>query len=158
MIGLAACDGGVDETVPNTLADTETADTSAADEADARSFVDEVFGAYSSDGVPGHLSDPAPVFAPDLAGRIATLNAEATATGSVPDGLGADPICDCQDWEELSYDITALTIDANRAEVELDLTNFGETVQRSITLAKTRSGWRIYDIDDGFRASIMGGE
>ena len=42
--------------------------------------------------------------------------------------------------------------------VELTLTNFGESADRSFTLSQTRSGWRIYDIDGGFRASVMGGE
>lgn len=158
MLALVSCGGGSDSAGEDTLPDTETADTSAADEADARSFIENTLDAYNSGNPVNYMGDPATVFEPDLANAIAALNAEGDATGTVPDALGADVICGCQDYEDISYDITELTVDGKQAVVDVTVTNFGESADRTFTLSQTRSGWRIYDIDDGFRASVMGEE
>ena len=136
-------------------AETKVEDAKSA-EAEVRAYIDTLLGAYNSGNPVNYMGDPATAFEPELAAKLGALNAEGAATGSIPDALGADAICGCQDWDTVKHTIQSVTITGDRATVAATVTIFGETANRTFELLKTEAGWRVYDLDDGFRANVMG--
>jgi len=130
-------------------------DTGEAETAAARAFVDGLFAAYANDTPLDPLGEPQPVFEPELAAALTALGKEAAANGEIPDALGADPLCDCQDYGEFSHRITALTVTGTRAEAEVAISNFGAKSVRRLIMLRTPAGWRVFDIDGRFRALVQ---
>jgi hypothetical protein len=128
----------------------------AEDEKSARAFIDMLYGSYTRDAPLDIFGKPDGVFDPQIAAKIKALMKHDEETGDMSDVFGADPICGCQDWGNFSHTIDALTVDGDRAMAKLTVRNFGETTARTITLTRTAAGWRVYDLGDGFRASVLG--
>ena len=71
------------------------------------------------------------------------------------DAFSADPVCGCQDYGDFKYTINSLTVDGTRAVAKVATSNFGSPDTRTLELAKTAQGWRIYNIDGGFRGLVF---
>lgn len=70
----------------------------------------------------------------------------AKAAGEVPT-LNHDPICDCQDSEDLTLDSVAVTQSGPAAaEAAVVLTNAGETRRQTLKLVKEGPMWRVSDV------------
>ena len=126
-----------------------------ASEKEVRGFVDQLYNAYNSGNPISYLNEPEIAFEPELASGLTALADEAEASGDLPPALGADPICGCQDWDNLSHEVESITIDGDRAVARLTVSNFGEPSARVLDLVKTPAGWRIYDIDGEFRGLVL---
>ena len=124
-------------------------------EAQVRAFVNDLFGAYAPGGSGLDWREAQAVFDPELAGAIGAAIAKAEAQQTIPDALGADPLCGCQDWADFDHRILDVSVDGDVAKVGTRNTNFGGSTTRDLELVDTPQGWRVYDIDGSFRQSVM---
>jgi hypothetical protein len=73
--------------------------------------------------------------------------------------LDGDPLYDAQDMEIKAFKISRLqraNIPANKAEVEVSFTNFGEKKSLIILLTSVNSVWKISDIKYGEGVHLIG--
>lgn len=69
-------------------------------------------------------------------------------------GVDADPICNCQDWENVRVLSTAARMRGrDRADVDVRFSNMGEESRHTLRLVRERGSWRVDDIvgPDGHR-------
>ncbi|MEM6477233.1 MAG: hypothetical protein AAF687_13830 [Pseudomonadota bacterium] len=130
-------------------------DAAAAEKAEVRAFIDSIFAGYTPEGYGVDINSPAEYFDPELAAAIKAEQVSAEAAGDVPMGLDADPFCNCQDWDEFSHTIDAVTLDGDKASAKVTINNFGAKETRAISLTKTATGWRVSDLDGGFRSIFL---
>jgi hypothetical protein len=147
--------GAVSALLCSTPAAANPSGNATADVEAARAFVDRLFAVYVTNEVPYIFGEPGAFFDPELARAIATLGARMEESGDMPGSFGADPVCDCQDYGDVSYRIDALGIDGLRATATVSFTNFGQTEKRRVDLLKTPEGWRVFDLGGTFRSSVM---
>jgi hypothetical protein len=121
----------------------------------ARVFVDQLFAPYAADALPDLFDKPELTFEPELAAAITTLAARMEQDGDMPDSFGADPLCNCQDYGDVSYRIGAIGQINERATVMVSFSNFGQVERRRVELLRTPAGWRVFDIDGTFRSNVM---
>ena len=121
----------------------------------ARVFVDQLFAPYAANAVPDLFGQPELTFEPELAAAIAALAARMAQTGDMPGSFGADPLCNCQDYGDVSYRIGSIGQINERATVIVAFANFGQVEQRRVDLLRTPQGWRVFDLDGTFRSSVM---
>lgn len=74
----------------------------------------------------------------------------AIAAASDPDmgGLGFDYYCACQDYGDVSYEMSGVAIDDDRATVAVDFRSFGQLTQMELRLLKEGGRWRVDDVID----------
>lgn len=120
-------------------------------EAEIRALVDRVWGYYGKPfGTPGAAEFDA-VMTPGL---VAALKAQEDPEV----GLGFDPFCACQDYENSSHQIRSVSVRGDKATVGMDFRTFAsDKAVRAFTIemARTPAGWRIDDIvtpDGGLRS------
>ncbi len=153
IIGLsvASCGPGAADT-PKTEAPAPTPAQAGADTAGAEAFVRALFGAYSdgpqSTGPENQWS----------ARTDALLDADGEAAQGVG-YLGADPICDCQDWMNLR--VTALTVtstgpDSADAAVTFVNGDDSKSTAEVLKLVRENGAWKVDDIVYGQGHSMMG--
>lgn len=106
------------------------------DAAEIRALLAAIYDPYTRGG-PGDDVMPEVLMTPDLA----RLEAQAGE-----DGIGADPFCGCQDWENARYAIRSVQVNGHRAEAQVSFTNFGATALITLRLARTAAGWRVDDV------------
>ena len=63
-------------------------------------------------------------------------------------GLGFDYYCACQDYGDVSYDITGVAINGDRATVALDFRSFRRMVQMELRMRKVGGAWQVDDVID----------
>ena len=137
----------------------------AADLADARAFVQQLYAHYPE---PAHSTfeptgaDARSVFAPSII-ALFRENARLTPKGDVG-AIDSDPICDCQDDGGLRSHIGAVRLvapDTATAQVVLTFTEASPPEERrlTLTLVTVHGQWRIYDIRSqdtpSFRAYVV---
>lgn len=128
---------------------------SASASADFSPLMSRIYDAYLHGGMGIDWQDPAPIFEPELAAAINRLVTASEETMSIPDALAADPFCKCQDWGDFEYEVVSSDLESDKASVVVSTTNFGSTTQTKLELRRFDDGWRVYDIDDRFRDSVM---
>ena len=128
---------------------------SASASADFSALMSRIYEAYVDDGMGIDWQNPAPIFEPELAAEINRLVTASEETMSIPDALAADPFCKCQDWGDFEYEVVSTELESDKAIVVVSTTNFGSTTQTKLELRRTDDGWRVYEIDDRFRDSVM---
>lgn len=142
---LTACDKPADEAPPTaTLASLPMAAAQASpDEADA--FVRALYASYSD----SDDADPwsgAQVWSRRMNALIERDRALA-ADGDLP-YLDADPICNCQDWENLS--VRSVALSPVRADGSVEATvrfiNAREDQTSLLKLVREAEGWRVDDV------------
>ena len=127
----------------------------------AERFAREVFATYSDTG-DGVMGDAALMryWAPATGALI--RQDRALATGDPP-FLDADPICQCQDWENLTVTAVEISqIDGYRYIVrraDVWFTNGGQPMQTTLVLGGGPGHWRIEDVlkfsDEGSLAEVL---
>jgi len=152
VVGLSvtACGQGAAET-PKTDAPTET-QSAAGDVAGAESFVRALFAAYSN--APGS-TEPENQWS---AGTQALLDADGEAAQGIG-YLGADPICDCQDWINLrvtSLVMTSTGADSANAAVTFVMGDDAKTTAETLKLVRENGIWKVDDIVYGQGHSLVG--
>lgn len=156
---LAGCGAGTpadsksEATAPAPTA--AVAPAGAADEPAARAFIDTLFAAYAKDEEPNLFAKPTESFEPELAAAITKLDERTQTTGTIGASQDADPICNCQDYGEVSHSIDSVVIDGTKAKAVVTFTNFGKAEKRTIDLVTTAEGWRIFDIDGSYRKTVF---
>lgn len=63
-------------------------------------------------------------------------------------GLGFDYYCACQDYGDVSYDMSAVSVSGDRARVAVDLRSFGSLTQIELRLRKVGGRWQVDDVID----------
>lgn len=157
---LAGCDdaaknGAETTAAPSSEATASAAPEAATDEPAVRAFVDALFAVYAAGAEPDLFSEPADHFEPELAAAIAKLDQRTEQNGTIEVSQGADPICNCQDYGEVSHSIDSIAIDGTKAKAVVTFTNFGKAEKRTIDLVATPGGWRIFDIDGSYRKAVF---
>jgi hypothetical protein len=122
----------------------------AANTETAEKFIREVYSHYALNRKGIDFNDPQQTslfFSPTLRNLIKqdlSLIHEGDASGA----LGADPICACQDYDDLKViKVSIKKIGTDRAEAKVVLLNLGRfTYTLKIRLLWTSRGWRIDDI------------
>jgi hypothetical protein len=126
-----------------------TVSSHAQTTAQAETFVRHIYSEYttpSKHNSPDFLGkDMARVFSPSLV-RIIRIELRKTPKGDVGK-IDGDPICNCQDWENLS--ITKLDITKNgdvTALASVTISNMDAQSSLKLSLLWTPQGWRIDDV------------
>ena len=154
---LLACQPAADvaeDVTEDGMTPAASADTPSADVAGAETFVRALYARYDAD--PMSVGEMENVRWSARAQALWDANAE--AAGGEVGYLGADPICACQDWGDLSItsvDVTP-TGDA-RADAAVVFSNFGETTRQTLKLVNEGGEWRVDDIVWG-EGHMMAGE
>lgn len=143
---LAACqptDGGADATTTETMPPAAAGVAPSADTAGAEAMVRALYARY--DGP----SSEAGEWAEDYwSARTGALLAENTAAGGDGVGyLGADPICNCQDWGDFSLNTVAvMPTGAGTANAAVTFSNFGTAHSQILKLVFEDGAWKVDDI------------
>lgn len=62
--------------------------------------------------------------------------------------LGFDYYCACQDYGDVSYDITGVAVNGNTATVALDFRSYGRMTQMELRMLKVGGRWQVDDVVD----------
>jgi hypothetical protein len=115
----------------------------AAAQPGAEAFVRQVYAGYTEAGGPDLDRD---VFSPRL---NALIRRGGDMEGARPGerGLGADPICDCQDWGRMRVlSVRVRPRGAGRADATVRFSNLGTVTSQTLRLVRGGGGWRVDDI------------
>lgn len=122
------------------------ATTPRDDGADAEAFVRRLYASYSDDPQSRPQVDQGldSVWSRRMAGLI--RRDTELAAGDMP-YLDADPICNCQDWENLSVRAVTLEPPPDGALVAtVRFVNGGEETTTVLRLVREAAGWRVDDV------------
>lgn len=122
------------------------ATTPRDDRADAEAFVRRLYASYSDDPQSRPQVDQGldSVWSRRMAGLI--RRDTELAAGDMP-YLDADPICNCQDWENLSVQSVALEPTPDGAMIAtVRFVNGGEETTTVLRLVREAAGWRVDDV------------
>ena len=153
-LALAACEQDGAKAPDANAAAAAEAPAQSEDVAGADAFVRALFAAYSdapgSTGPENHWS----------VGMQALLDADGEAAQGVG-YLGADPICDCQDWMNLRLNSVAVTAtgpdSADAAVVFVNGEGQGGTpTAETLKLVRENGAWKVDDIVYGQGHSLVG--
>lgn len=123
-------------------AEAAAAPAAADDLAGARALVDEIYGSYASD----QFSDSGSWFTPGLERLI---NDPAAGLADPEIGLGYDPLCACQDFGDVGYEIASVDATGpDRAHAEVAFTNFGQTSRIALDLQRVDGRWLVDDVGE----------
>ena len=104
----------------------------------ARALIDRIYTPYTR----GQLMDAGGIFTPEMEAAIQAASAEEA-------GLGADPFCQCQDFENLTYSIAALEPAPDGAVARVAVRNLGESYVVPLGLVRRGEEWRVADVGEG---------
>lgn len=122
-----------------------------SDELQIGALIEGIYGWYAQPHEGNGYAREASDFSPSLDALVAR------ATARSDDGLGFDPFCECQDYENTSFAVQELTVTGATAEARVDFWNFGQQKTMTLMLVRTPAGWRVDDIlgaNGSFRASL----
>ena len=114
----------------------------------ARVFLDQIYAQYIGPGKgPQSLGKDAPeLFAPEL---LALIREDQRNSQGEVGLLDHDPICSCQDFENLKVTkIKVTALGSNRAKAKVDFVNGGKKVEVGFLLIRKAGQWRILDIQE----------
>ena len=146
MLALA----GFDPVVAQGASRQPQAMAASADEAAVRAFITAQFSPTAG---ADPVANPRAIFEPKLAAALEAIRDSGNNEAMM--FWGADPICNCQDADNLSARITTMTLDGDSATARLMISNFGEEQLRVWKLVRTPAGWRIHSFDDDFREEAL---
>ena len=116
-------------------------------------FLERVYLSYNSPGF-SPLEHPARWFTPRL---VAAIREDSRLAHGEVGYLDGDPLCDCQDSDEIAMAIDRLSrASRTRAIAKVHL-NIGIREMRDLTLSlrRTSAGWRIADVSSADEASLL---
>ncbi|HEY0052032.1 MAG TPA: DUF3828 domain-containing protein [Caulobacteraceae bacterium] len=151
VLSLGACSPREDAKAP-------PLDSAAADRltraATAEAFVRETYAAYGDAAAAPRVARGED---PRFSARLRALFAEDARLADGEVGLiEADPICACQDHENLTLDTVAVTLAGpTAAGADVAFTNLGEPVRQTLRLVLEAGRWRIDDIVSTERPSLV---
>jgi len=131
----------------------EQAAAGDGDEAAVRAVVASIYDAYVADDESGQR-------VPDDVETAELQRAVEAASDPEMGGLGFDYYCACQDYGDVSYDITGVAVSGDQATVALDFRSFGQMTQMELRLRKVGRRWQVDDVIDpngSLRDSLQGG-
>ena len=107
-----------------------------------REFIDRIYSEYRTEGF-NPLAKPESYFSRDLTAAI-----QKDSSGGEVGYLDGDPLCDCQDYEQLSATVLQIRQTSAKAAVAHVRVVLGPNATRNLQLRliKTPSGWRIADV------------
>lgn len=112
-----------------------------ADEAAIRAVVASIYDLYVSGTGTGEA------FPQNVETRELQRAVEAASDPEMG-GLGFDYYCACQDYGDVSYNITGVAVTGDRATAALDFRSFGQMVQMELRLRKVGGRWQVDDVVD----------
>jgi hypothetical protein len=126
----------------------------AAQPADTpRAFMERLYANYRHNNY-SSFSHPGRVFAPRL---LAAINEDSKLAQGEVGYLDGDPVCDCQDYGRLRAQIHSLRQSGRSATAQVHLIFIpGENRDITLSLVRTRSGWRIADVKNKDLPSLLG--
>ena len=107
----------------------------SADREGARRIVDAIYRPYTR----GETSRARPPFTPELQAAIARQSDDLT-------GLGFDPFCQCQDFDNFSYTIESVEPDEEGLQAQVEIRNFSEAATVTLVLRRRGATWLVHDI------------
>ena len=119
----------------------DAASAAADEEAAVRAVVASIYDTYVADVASGPTI-------PDGVESDGLRAAIAAASDPETGGLGFDYYCACQDYGDVSYDMSGVAIDGDRATVAVDFRSFGQLTQMELRLLKEEGRWRVDDVID----------
>lgn len=132
-----ACDRGESPANPAPGATpVNAAPAPAADLAGARQRIDAIYAPYTRGATSLYVRHVTP-----------ELNAAIDGAGRM--GIDADPFCDCQDFDRLTYRVDALEPSAEGAVARVAITNFGDSKTIVIRLVRRGEAWLVADVGEG---------
>ena len=161
MLLLAACGGGAENNAVNAAPANATqpanvvapaaanavAPAPTADLAGARALIDRLYTSYTRGEAPA-MED---VYTAELERSVARQS-------DADNGLGFDPFCQCQDFENFRYTIQSLEPTANGATARLDIRNMTERFTLTLELRRNAQGrWQVQDIIGRNGSLLRGG-
>ena len=155
-LALAACGGGEEASAaedraalasaeasretPDTMAQADAADA-ASDEAAVRAVVASIYDVYVA-GFDSGATIPEGVETEELRAII-----EAASDPEIG-GLGFDYYCACQDYGDVSYEMSGVAVNEDRATVAVDFRSYGRLTQIELRLRRVGGRWQVDDVID----------
>lgn len=142
-----ATDGSINVVVRvPTIGGTNSAAPAAPDLAGARALVEQIYQPYTRGETPrtGNL------YTSELAIAIARQSDTDT-------GLGYDPFCRCQDFDNFRYTIQSVEPRPDGATARIAFTNLGESHNVTLLLDHRVDRWLVADIQEGNDSLLAGG-
>lgn len=130
----------------------ETSPAEGGEEAAVRAVVSSIYDAYVA-GVDSGATIP------DGVESDALQRAVTAASDPEMGGLGFDYYCGCQDYGDVSYDITEVVVNGDQATASVDFTSYGRLSHIDLILRKSGSRWQVDDVRDehgSLRAGLAG--
>lgn len=142
---LGACDKPAEEAAPTATLTSLAIAAPQASADGAEAFVRALYASYSE------AEDANPWSGPRVWSRrmdaLVRRDAELAPDGDLP-YLDADPICSCQDWENLT--VRSVALSPVRADGSVEATvrfvNAGEDNTALLKLVREAGGWRVDDV------------
>lgn len=117
------------------------ADAAGGDEAAVRSVVASIYDTY----VAGFESGAMIPEGVETAELRAIIDA---ASDPEMGGLGFDYYCACQDYGDVSYEMSGVALNGDRATVAVDFRSYGTLTQIELRLRKVGGRWQVDDVID----------
>ena len=156
LLLAAACNGGggnnaaanvVAAPADNRLEDvTPPPPRPAPDLEGARVLIGQIYQPYTRGEIPRGRD----VYTPELA-RAIDRQSDPEA------GLGYDPFCRCQDFENFRFTIQSVVPRIGGATARIALVNMGESHTVTLILDYRQDRWRVADIQEGSNSLLAGG-
>ena len=120
----------------------------APDLESARVLIGQIYGPYTRGNTPDLGRG---IYTPELNVAIARQS-DMDSTG-----LGYDPFCRCQDFENFRYTIQSVEPRAGGARAVVSFTNLGESHNVTLLLDYRGDRWLVADIQEGTDSLLAGG-
>ena len=118
----------------------------ASEAESAKKFLEQIYRQYDHDGPDTANSGASEMFDTEL---LALIHEDQRIAGEEVGLLNHDPICACQDWENLVVKIIEVILThKNQAKADVTFTNSNEVVRVGFTLVRQLEQWRISDIEE----------
>ena len=91
------------------------------------------------------------LYTPELAQAI-------TRQSDADNGLGYDPFCRCQDFQNFRYRFGTIAPIAGGATVPVSFENMGERHVVELVLHRRGTEWKVHDIREGTNSLLAGGQ
>jgi hypothetical protein len=112
----------------------------------ARVLIGQIYLPYTRGEIPRGRD----VYTPELA-RAIDRQSDPEA------GLGYDPFCRCQDFENFRFTIQSVVPRIGGATARIALVNMGESHNVTLILDYRQDRWRVADIQEGSNSLLAGG-
>lgn len=117
------------------------------DLAGAWALVESIYEPYTR----GQSPRTGRLYTPELALAI-------TRQSDADNGLGYDPFCRCQDFQNFRYRIVSVTPGPGGVTVQVSFENMGERHVVELWLHRRGAEWKVHDIREGTSSLLAGGQ